>query len=178
MGKMIGWALLRWIPWVIAAIAAFQTVAFFRAQIDTQHELNAAMQGVKANVIRAHELTGETAAALAPLATTADTLERMNQGLTATVADLKTINATMGRVLTRQEAILAAVDSLNGRMGTVVADLGAVDTKNKDLLNVTAALRVQTAGQAGKLDQLASLTNDSIGQLSRLNAKFGFLSQF
>lgn len=178
MARTIGFAFLRWAPWAVAAAAGIFTVWALLAQISTQDQLNVAMQGVKANVAEARELTGETARVLAPLATTADTLAAMNQGLLGTVADLQAMNGSMARVLVKQEAILARIDSLNGHTTTVIANLGTVDAKNKALLATSAALTGQTAGQAGAVETLSGLTGGSIVHLHRLNLRFGFLSQF
>ncbi|HYG60494.1 MAG TPA: hypothetical protein VD902_20675 [Symbiobacteriaceae bacterium] len=178
MDRALLQTVLRWVPWAVAAVAVFVTVTGLRGQIATQHELNTAMQGVKRNVTLARELTGETAAALAPLATTADTLEAMNKGLATTIDDLGVMNDTMARVLVKQEAIAARLDSLNGNMGKVVASLGTVDETNQALLAANRALTAQTNGQAASVGALSSLTGDAIQYMDRLNQKFGFLSKF
>ncbi|HYF92142.1 MAG TPA: hypothetical protein VD969_07830 [Symbiobacteriaceae bacterium] len=177
MGRTVGIVLLRWAPWALAAAAGLFTVWALLAQIETQDQLNAAMQGVKANVARARELTGETARVLAPLASTADTLADMNKGLEGTVADLKAMNESMSRVLVKQEAIMARIDSLGGHTSAVIADLGTVGGKNQALLKLTTALTAQTAGQARSVETLSDLTGQSIVHLRKVNARFGFLSQ-
>ncbi|HWI53325.1 MAG TPA: hypothetical protein VNT01_14375 [Symbiobacteriaceae bacterium] len=178
MARMLGWAFLRWTPWAVAAAAGVFTLWALLAQIDTQDQLNVAMQGVKANVAEAHALTGETARVLAPLAATADTLAVMNKGLAVTVNDLQAMNDSMGRVLVKQEAILTRIDSLNAHTTTVISDLGTVDAKNKALLSATAALTAQTAGQADSVETLSSLTGQSIGYLHTVNLRFAFLSRY
>lgn len=170
--------LLRWTPWVAAAVFGVITVNLLLAQTETQAGLNEAMAGVQANVGHARELTRETAEALAPLAATATTLEAMNGGLRTTVADLKEMNAVMGRVLQRQDAIAGRLDSLGARMSTVADDLATVDGQNRLLLTTSADMTRQTAGQAASVEQLSALTEDAIGFLRQLNRKFGFLSQF
>lgn len=169
---------LRWAPWALAAAAGVFTLWALLAQVDTTEQLGAAMQGVKANVAQAKELTAETARVLSPLAHTADTLAAMNKGLAATVGDLKAMNESMGRVLVRQEGVLARIDSLNGHTGALVTDLAAVDAKNQALLGAARAMTGQTAGQAAYIEQLASLTGTSISHLGRLNERFAFLSQY
>jgi division protein CdvB (Snf7/Vps24/ESCRT-III family) len=174
----MGIAFLRWTPWALAAAAGVLTVSLLLAQIRTQDQLNVAMQGVRANVAQAKDLTAETARVLSPLAATADTLAAMNQGLEVTVGDLQAMNESMGRVLVRQEAVLARIDSLNGHTGTVVADLGVVGEKNQALLGASRAMTAQTVGQAGSVEELAGLTGVSISHLSLLNDRFAFLSQY
>jgi hypothetical protein len=169
---------LRWAPWALAAAAGVFTLWAMLAQVETTDQLGAAMQGVKANVAQAKDLTAETARVLSPLAHTADTLAAMNQGLEATVADLKAMNESMGRVLVQQEGVLARIDSLNGHTGTLVADLGAVDAKNQALLGAARGMTAQTVGQANLIEELSSLTGTSISHLSRLNERFAFLSQY
>ncbi|HWI65345.1 MAG TPA: hypothetical protein VNT75_26230 [Symbiobacteriaceae bacterium] len=178
MARELGWAFLKWTPWAVAAAAGVFTIWALLAQIETQDQLNLAMQGVKANVAQARDLTGETARVLAPLASTADTLAVMNKGLAGTVADLQAMNASMGRVLVKQEAILTRVDSLNAHTSTVITDLGTVDARNKAMLTAAAGLTALTGGQADSVETLAGLTGGSITHLSRLNARFAFLSQY
>lgn len=169
---------LRWAPWALAAAAGVFTLWALLAQVETTEQLGAAMQGVKANVAQAKELTAETARVLAPLAHTADTLAAMNKGLEATVGDLKAMNESMGRVLVRQEGVLTRIDSLNSHTGTLVTDLAAVDTKNQALLGAARAMTVQTAGQAASIEELAGLTGTAITYLGRLNDRFAFLAQY
>ncbi|MDF2630899.1 MAG: hypothetical protein K0R39_4730 [Symbiobacteriaceae bacterium] len=171
-------AFLRWAPWALAAAAGVITLRGFLAQVETTDQLNAAMQGVKANVAQAKELTAETARVLSPLAHTADTLAAMNKGLEATVADLRAMNDSMGRVLVKQEGVLARIDGLNSHTSIVVADLAAVDAKNQALLGANRAMTSQTVGQAVSIEELAGLTGTSITFLSRLNDRFAFLSQY
>lgn len=178
VARTLGRAFLRWVPWVVATAAGVFTLWALLAQIETQDQLNVAMQGVKANVAEAHELTGETARVLAPLAATADTLAVMNKGLATTVGDLTAMNGSMGRVLVKQEAILARIDSLNTHTTTVIGDLGTVDAKNKALLGATASLTAQTAGQADSVETLADLTGQSITYLHTVNVRFAFLSRY
>lgn len=136
------------------------------------------MQGVKANVAKARELTFETAIALAPLAATADTLEQMNRELETTVSDLQEMNAAVGRAMAAHEAISARLDSLSSRMAIVVDDLGAVEQKNQALLGVTRALAGSTDAQAATLANLSGLTDGATGYLRTINRRFAFLQQF
>lgn len=178
MAGRIAVALIRWAPWAVAAGAFMYTIWALNAQVVTQRQLNAAMQGVKENVAQARELTGETAEALAPLAATADTLEQMNRELESMVSDLQSMNATMGRIMVTQKATATRLDSLNSRMVAVVADLGVVDQKNRSLLGVTQSLSGSTAEQAAAMADLSGLTGNAIGYLSSINRRFAFLQQF
>jgi|GEM_PF-4135028 len=165
----------RWLPWAIAAAAGIYTLGVLLAQIETQHNLNLAMQGVKANVAAARELTAGTASALAPLAATAETITAMNSQLRATAADLRAMNEAMGRVTTRQAAIMVRLESLNSRMRDVGTALGTVDAKNKGVLETNTALTGMTHQQADSMESLSGLTGGASRYLQQLNRKFSFL---
>lgn len=178
MVRGIGLTFLRWAPWAVAAVAAAVTVRGLLAQVALQESLNGAMQGVHRNIKEARVLTARTAAALAPLASTSASLQAMNDHLRATRTDLRAMNETMVRISPRQEAILARLDSLNDRTGAAVTALGEIDGKNKQLLGTTSAMTAQTRRQAGALENLAGLTDESVVELNRLNRKFAFLRRF
>lgn len=168
----------RWIPWIIALGAALPTGWALMAQVAIADELGTAMAGVYANVSEARRLTGETAQALAPLVTTAATLEDMNAELGGTVADIAAINGAMGRITERQAAILGRLGSLNGRTEGLVVALGKIDSRNRALLSTTTALAVQAEGQAASLRRLSSLTEETIDHLAIVNRRFAFLGEF
>jgi hypothetical protein len=170
--------IVRWIPWIISLGAALYTGSALMAQVAIGEELGAAMAGVYANVSEARRLTGETADALAPLATTAVTLEGMNTALGATVIDIAAINGAMGRITERQAAILGRLGSLNGRTEGLVGALGEIDSRNRALLSATAALAAQTEGQVSSLRTLSTLTEETIDHLAVVNRRFAFLRDF
>jgi hypothetical protein len=178
MGKTVLMGFLKWAPWAVAAGALCFTVWALLAQVATQHDLNEAMLGVRANVSTAKDLTAETARVLSPLASTADTIAAMNKGMESMIGDLQAMNGSMARIATKQQSILNTVDSLNSHTSTVIADLGAVDGKNRLLLGATEAMTELTADQAGSVAELSDLTGAAIDHMHNLNRKFGFLAQF
>jgi uncharacterized phage infection (PIP) family protein YhgE len=171
-------ASLRWVPWVLALVALVSTCASLLGQAAIGADLNRAMEGVHQNVKAASELTLETARALAPLRTTSDSLRQMNGSLVTIGADVGLMNDALIRLADKQRAILAGLGSLNGRMSDLMSDLTAIDARNVSMLRTNQGLAEQTEGQAGSLDSLADLTDESIQHLRTVNRRFAFLRQY
>lgn len=169
---------LRGLPWLIAAGAGLSTVGGLLAQVETTEQLNVAMGGVSRNIAEARQLTAETADALAPLASTTDTLAAMNQRLRGMADDVQAMNGSMERMSAGQEAILTRLGMLNQHMGNVVTELGAVNARNRSLLSANTALAAQTEGQVSATGKLSRLTGEGITYLELMNRRFSFLRQF
>lgn len=163
------------VPWAIAAVAGFLALRGLLVQATLQADLNTAMQGVLRNVQEAGVLTVLTAEAMAPLENTARTLATMNGRLGAAGEDLAAMNQSLERVLAGQAEMLQHLGSLNQRTRGVIGTLGAVESRNRALLETTATLTELTATQAGSLQRLSDLTEESALQLALLNQRFAFL---
>jgi uncharacterized phage infection (PIP) family protein YhgE len=171
-------AFVRWVPWLLALVALVSTCGSLLSQAAIGADLNRAMEGVHQNVKVAKELTAETARALGPLRTTSDSLRQMNGSLVTIGADVGLMNDALIRLADRQRAILAGLGSLNGRMSDLMSDLTAIDERNAGMLKTNQGLAQQTEGQAGSLDSLADLTDQSIQHLHTINRRFAFLRRF
>lgn len=166
---------LRAAPWAIAAAAGLFVLNGMLGQVALQADLNHAMHGVLSNVAEAGHLTEQTAEAMAPLATTAKTLETMNGRLRQIGGDLTAINTSLERVIAGQGDLVRHLDSLNASTEGVVTALGDIDQRNRAMLAANGALARQTEGQAAQIQHLWDLTAESIGHLSLLNARLAFL---
>ncbi len=162
-------------PWAIASFALLMVLRGLLAQVAIQADLNAAMDGVLKNVGEAGQLTTQTAEAMAPLASTARTLQTMNGRLREIGGELGAINGALERVTEGQGRMLEHLASLNERTRGLADTLTVVDARNRAMLQTNQGLSRQTEAQAAKLERLSVLTDESVSHLALLNDRLSFL---
>ncbi|MFC4766566.1 hypothetical protein [Effusibacillus consociatus] len=146
-------------------------------QIVNQQTMNSTFGNILGQVQHASNLTSETLNVVSPISDIVQGVETMNNKLsTGVIPNLTDANNSLNSITETESAIIAALGSLNSVTTNTVGEIGKVADANRKVLGLIGQANDSAGKELGLMQNLSSLTDQSIKELTVLNKKFAMLS--